>query len=176
MIAEKLCLSLSLLATQNAMPPKHVDELVQTRIIQQHRAQGLDQDVELKFNAPECSKRGSYYYVQDSVVIALEGDQQRGQINLNIVDVLDGLKIDFSGLESNRIAQVGKAIELPPPLFEKEPSKSLWAEPMGRAMLGGIAGATGGALFSPNAESRPLNALVFGAVGALTGALLRFEF
>ncbi len=39
------------------------------------------------------------------------------------------------------------------------------------AAAGGAAGAMGGAFFSPNVESRPLNILVFGLVGAVAGAL-----
>jgi hypothetical protein len=37
--------------------------------------------------------------------------------------------------------------------------------------MGAAAGATGGAVLSPNAESRGLNAIVFGLTGALSGAI-----
>ena len=38
--------------------------------------------------------------------------------------------------------------------------------------IGGAGGATAGALLSPNAESRGLNALVFGLVGTVAGAVI----
>jgi len=40
------------------------------------------------------------------------------------------------------------------------------------AALGGGVGAVGGAALSPNDESRPINALVFGLLGALAGGTL----
>ena len=40
--------------------------------------------------------------------------------------------------------------------------------------LGAGAGAAGGAAFSPNRESRPMNALVFGLVGALAGGTVAY--
>lgn len=43
---------------------------------------------------------------------------------------------------------------------------------MTAAGIGGTAGSVGGALFSPNRESRGLNTLVFGLVGALLGGLI----
>lgn len=39
------------------------------------------------------------------------------------------------------------------------------------AGIGGVAGTVGGAVFSPNSESRGLNSLVFGLTGALIGGL-----
>jgi len=42
------------------------------------------------------------------------------------------------------------------------------------AGIGGAMGAGGGALFSPNEESRGLNALVFGLSGALVGGVVGF--
>lgn len=39
------------------------------------------------------------------------------------------------------------------------------------AGVGGATGTVGGALFSPNSESRGLNALVFGLVGAIVGGV-----
>ncbi len=38
--------------------------------------------------------------------------------------------------------------------------------------IGGAGGAVGGAVFSPNSESRGLNTLVFGLVGAVVGGLV----
>ena len=43
-------------------------------------------------------------------------------------------------------------------------------------IIGGTLGAMSGAVFSPNKESVPGNALVFGAIGAGAGALLAHYF
>lgn len=44
------------------------------------------------------------------------------------------------------------------------------------SMVGGTLGAMSGVVFSPNKESRNGNALVFGAMGAASGALLSYYF
>jgi len=45
---------------------------------------------------------------------------------------------------------------------------------MGAALLGGLVGGTGGALFSPNVESTNQNAYIFGVLGAAAGAGLAY--
>lgn len=53
------------------------------------------------------------------------------------------------------------------------PSESSRRDVMLAGIIGGAAGATGGAILSPDHESRAMNMLVFGLTGALIGSALR---
>ena len=55
-------------------------------------------------------------------------------------------------------------------LFAMSSCSSLNRSMIAGALIGGLTGGTGGAVFSPDAESRDKNAYLFGMTGALVGA------
>lgn len=99
--------------------------------------------------------------------------------NFDALDLLEFQKVYFT--EKPEIGPQPKPTpepEFPVPELSSTPASSSKkpAKTLEMALIGAVAGALGGALLSPNRESTGLNALVFGASGALAGGLVSFAF
>ena len=123
----------------------------------------------LTFDEPGCAQQGQYEFGTETLKLRAEHRLWPGEREYALSDLLDGKRIEFP------------LPDAPPgsPAFTHRgldgPAPGVSHFLLGAA-AGALAGGTGGVLLSPNAESRPLNGLVFGLTGALVGGLLTLAY
>ena len=164
----KLCLLFLRAVSDSQSVPVEVESLVKDRVVHQIEAQVPDLDV--RFDEGSCSELGTYSFSVESLVLSASTSTWRGRLDASLSQLLDARPLDLSTvLPSDRLASAATSRSSWP----RAPLVSPVATWVG---LGALAGAGAGVALSPNRASRWPNAVVFGLVGAATGALLSFTF
>lgn len=165
MSSSLLCIAFFALNTAKTSVPQSVQKIAKERL--QNQFQNTHEGFEVHFDDAHCQQRGTYEFKNDSLSLNSEESPlwtERREYALS--DLIEGRKLDFP------IASEPKAN----PLLKYRSGSELSLAPTARialgALIGGIGGAVGGSLFSPNLASRSTNAWVFGVSGALSGGLL----
>lgn len=145
--------------------PTHIESLLKERV--EHAFVQTRPNFELRFDDASCPQHGEYSFGLDRLKLSARSENWQGVWNGSFSDVLDGKTLDFSGVVVEAQA---------PALAQSWAQSSRSLRPAYGLLIGATAGALGGYALSPNRASRPMNALVFGLCGALTGALLGLVF
>jgi len=162
----KLACIVFLKATEALQPiPTHIEALLKERV--EHSFAQTHPGRTLRFDETNCAHQGEYAFGLDRLRLTAATPEWDGTWTGSLSDILDGKPLDFTGVVVD--AKIPGSTRLPT-------MRKPWEKPVMGMVLGGTAGALAGYALLPNRPSRPTNAIVFGALGALTGTLISFTF